>query len=82
MEPGFVGEFYVYYLDDQHRLLVDPNEEIAPNFEHYKRNKKKFSAEMFRGLRSIVLKKNEKLLPVKIKDSDGFYEGLYILTDK
>ena len=82
MESGFVGEFYMYNLEDHQILLVDTDEDIVPNFEHFKKFRKNFSEQMFRGLRTIVLNKNEELSPVKIKNSNEFYEGLYFLIKK
>ncbi len=82
MGKGFVGEFYVYHLDREHTLLVDPDEEITPNFERYKKLWNSYSENMFRGLRSIVLKENEELIPVKLDNSDEYYEGLYFLNSK
>jgi len=82
MKGGFAGKFYIYHLDDDQTLLVDPDEDISPNFEHFKRDRKNFSEQMFRGLHTIILKKNEELIPVPIKNTAEFYEGLYFLNRK
>jgi len=79
MNGGYAGEFYLYHLDDGLTLLVEPDENIAPNLEHFKKFRNNFSKKMFRGLHTIILKENEELIPVPIENTAEFYEGLYFL---
>ena len=76
MNGGYAGEFYLYHLDDGLTLLVEPDENIAPNLEHFKRNDK-----------IILFKKyNENYYPYydnydainvnKIKDIPLDFEGI------
>lgn len=77
MEKGYLGEFLVYQLNNGKILLVDPSDEISANFELFKGQSSEINENSFKGIKSIILKSNEKLSPVKIDENSGFFEGLY-----
>ena len=79
---GLIGEFYFYKLKSGEILVVDPDPDIKANFKLFQKEKPEFNKKSFRGLKAVVLKKDEELVPVCVKDSDEFYEGLYYLVKK
>lgn len=77
MSEGLLGEFFCYQLDKDKMLIVDPCEEAQINFELFRKNSNAISELKYRGKKTIVLKNNEKILPVSTNERNEFYEGLY-----
>ncbi len=79
---GFVGEFYFYRLENGETLVVDPDPDIEANFKLFQKERPEFNKNTFRGLKAVVLKKGDELLPVRLRKSDEYFEGLYFLAKR
>jgi hypothetical protein len=79
---GLIGEFYIYKSKNGETLVVDPDPDIEANLKLFQQEKTEFNKKSFRGLKAVVLKEDEELIPVRVKNSDEFYEGLYYLVKK
>lgn len=79
---GFVGEFYFYRLENGETLVVDPDPDIKANFKLFQKERPEYNKDTFRGLKAVVLKEEDELVPVRLKNSEEYFEGLYFLVKK
>ena len=48
----------------------------------FQKERPEYNKDTFRGLKAVVLKEEDELVPVCLKNSEEYFEGLYFLVKK